>query len=69
MFQPVDVDEIMLLIASLPDKQCSTDPLPTWLLKQCMAELAPYICSLLNMSLQLGCVPQAFKFAYVTPLL
>ena len=45
VFQPVDVEEVSGLIASLPCKQCRTDPLPTWLLKECSVELAPYMCN------------------------
>jgi len=57
------------LISSLPNKQCRSDPLPTWLLKECTAELAPFICRLFNASLRSGRVPQSFKSAYITPLL
>jgi len=39
----VDLDEVTSLISSLPNKQCRSDPLPTWLLKECTAELAPFI--------------------------
>jgi len=65
----VDLDEVTLLISSLPNKQCRSDPLPTWLLKECTAELAPFICRLFNVSLRSDCVPQLFKSAYITPLL
>jgi len=42
--KPVDLDEVTSLISSLSNKHCRTDPLPTWLLKECTAELAPFIC-------------------------
>ena len=67
--KPVDLDEVTSLISSLPNKHCRTDPLPTWLLKECTAELAPFICRLFNASLCSGHVPQSFKSAYITPLL
>ena len=44
LFQPVDQEEVISLITSLPNKQCRSDPLPTWLLKECSVELAPFIC-------------------------
>ena len=66
--KPVDLDELTSLISSLPNKHCCTDPLPTWLLKECTAELAPFICRLFNASLCSGHVPQSFKSAYITPL-
>jgi len=65
----VDLDEVTLLISSLSNKQCRSDPLLTWLLKECTAELAPFICRLFNASLWSGRVPQSFKSAYITPLL
>ena len=61
--------EVLRLIASLPCKQCRTDPLPTWLLMECSVELAPYICQMCNASLRSGHVPESFKIAHITPLL
>ena len=69
MFTPVTSDDIVTLIRSLPDKQCSSDPLPTWLLKSNAETLAPFLCQLFNWSLEHGVVPSSFKSAYVTPLL
>jgi len=59
----VDLDEVTLPISSLSNKQCRSDPLPTWLLKECTDELAPFICRLFNASLRSGRVPQLFKSA------
>ena len=59
----------MTLISSLSNKQCRFDPLPTWLLKECTAELVPFIRRLFNASLCSGRMPQSFKSAYITPLL
>src|SRR5258706_5267816 len=50
-------------------KQCSLDPIPTWLLKDCADLLAPYITRVINSSLCTGYVPTALKQAYITPLL
>jgi len=58
-----------LLISSLLNKQCRSYLLPTWLLKECTAELVPFICRLFYASLRSGRVPQLFKSAYITPLL
>ena len=69
MFTPVTSDDIVTLIRALPDKQCSSDPLPTWLLKSNAETLAPFLCQLFNWSLEHGVVPSSFKSAYVTPLL
>jgi len=51
------------------DKQCASDPMPTWLLKTCASDLAPFLCQLFNASLLSGMFPSSFKSAYVTPIL
>ena len=43
--------EIRNIIKLSPAKSCELDPLPTWLLKECMAELVPTITDIVNMSL------------------
>ena len=53
-FQPFDQEEVISLITSMPNKQCRSDPLPTWLLKECSVKLAPFICRLFNASLRSG---------------
>ena len=69
LFTPVSSADVVELVKKLPDKQCTSDPLPTWLLKQSVEVLAPFLCRLFNWSLQSGTVPLTFKFAYITPLL
>ena len=49
------------MIQALPDKQCSTDPLPTWLLKTNVDLLAPFLCQLFNWSLEHGAIPSSMK--------
>ena len=60
---------MVALVRALPNKQCSTDPLPTWLLKNSIEVLAPFMCRLFNWSLEHGIVPSSLKSAYITPLL
>jgi Reverse transcriptase (RNA-dependent DNA polymerase) len=62
-------DHIAAAIRALPDKQCSSDPMPTRLLKEVVDVLAPFLVKLYNRSLTNGSVPTVFKAAYVTPLL
>ena len=56
---------------ALPDKQCSTDPMPTRLLKENVDLLAPFLSQLFCWSLQHGVVPTTMKLksAYITPIL
>jgi len=51
------------------NKQCSSDPFQTRVLKSNVDTLAPFLTELFNRSLSAGAVTTAFKAAYVTPLL
>lgn len=68
-FKLVTAADVIAVIRSLPDKQCSSDPLPTRLLKDNVDILAPFCVELFNRSLLTGTVPPSFKSAYITPLL
>ena len=57
------------MVRALPDKQCFSDAMPTWLLKHNVILLAPFLCHLFNWSLQHGVVPSLMKAAYITPIL
>ena len=52
-----------------PNKTCSADAIPTWLLKETKEELAPTITEIINVSLSTGEVPSSYKHELVTPLL
>ena len=68
-FAAVSPADVVKYVTSLPDKQCASDPLPTWLLKKNVDILAPFLCRLTNWSLEHGVVPSTFKTAYITPIL
>ena len=68
-FNPVTEDEVTKTIISSPTKNCSLDPIPTWLLKRCLHVLVPVITRIINMSLEQGQVPSIFKSAIITPLI
>ena len=68
-FEITTEDEIRKLILASKFKSCSLDVIPTFLIKECMNELAPIITALLNSSLQASYVPPTLKSAIVTPIL
>ena len=68
-FVPATVSEVTKVIKAAPSKSCCLDPLPTWLLKDCLGLLAPVISSIVNQSLSSGEMPSSLKLAVVTPLL
>ena len=62
-FKPVTEDEISKCIKESPTKFCPLDPIPTFLLKDCLDILLPSITKLVNYSLIDGSFPSAFKRA------
>jgi hypothetical protein len=68
-FTCVTADEVTTAVRALPNKQCASDLLPSHLLRENVASLAPFMVELFNRSLSDGVVPENFKSAYITPLL
>ena len=70
---PTFMDETEIQIRNIiklsPAKSCELDPLPTWLLMQCIAELVPTITDIVNMSLRDSLMPKSLKTALIRPLL
>ena len=66
-FMLVTEDEVYKCISESPTKSCSLDPIPTFLLKDCLDILLSSITKLLNYSLIEGSFPNSFKKAVVTP--
>ena len=69
IFKPVTEDEVRKCINESPTKSCLLDPIPTFLLRDCLDILLPSITKLVNYSLSDGSFPSAFKRAVVTPLI
>ena len=61
--------EIRNIIKLSPAKSCELDLLPTWLLKECIAELVSTITDIVNMSLRDSLMPKSLKTALIRPLL
>ena len=68
-FSTVADEDVIKLVLSLPNKQCSSDPLPTRLLKANVDLLAPFGCRPFCWSLENGCVPSTLKSAYIIPII
>ena len=61
-------EEVLCIIKSLPNKTCSLDPIPTWIVKACAADLVLPITHIANSSLSSSIVPQSLKQAVITPI-
>jgi len=68
-FVTLKIAGVVEKVGALADKQCSTDPMPTWLFKQHAVDLAPSLTMFLNRTLENGEVPSALKSAYITTIL
>ena len=69
VFTQVTQDEIGKIISKSPTKSYLLDPLPTFLIKECIDILLPSITKLVKFSLSERLVPDGFKKAVVTPLI
>lgn len=56
------------LVLVLRDKQYSSNPMPTQLLKANIDFLVPFLCQLFGRSLENGSVPSTLKSAYIMPI-
>lgn len=68
-FTPTTEEEVRKLIMGSASKSCDLDPIPTWLLKDCLELLLPLLTSIVNASLSSSTVPTDMKHAQVRPLL
>ena len=68
-FKQVSQEEIRKMIMKSPSKSCSSDPWPTFLVKECIDILLPSNTRLVNCSLSECVVPGQFKKDIVTPLI
>jgi hypothetical protein len=58
---PASSDEIWKRLVKSPSKSCELDPMPTYLLKQCVNNVLPVITAMVNKPLNEMSVPAAFK--------
>ena len=68
-FAPQLPDGVTAAIARLPNKSSAADPLPVHVLKDVSDVLTPFLTHLFNRSLANGCIPDSFKYSFVTPIL
>ena len=68
-FKPVTPCEVLAVLNRAPAKQCSLDPVPTWLVKKLGCTFAPIIANLCNSSFDQRTLPADQKRAVTRPLL
>lgn len=68
-FRRCSQEEVRKIIMSSPVKTCSLDPVPSFLVREFIDLLLPYITDMVNASLHQGRLPSSQKRAIVSPLL
>ena len=68
-FSAVSESTVKKVILQSPSKSCTSDPLPTTLLKDTIDELLPVLTKIVNLSILHGKMPTAYKNAVLTPLI
>ena len=68
-FKSVTPDEVRKIVNASPTKSCSLDPIPTWLLKECLDYTIPILTLVINASLNCAEFPSELKKAFITPLI
>ena len=69
MFAELTDKQILELFKAMPNKFCSLDVFPPWLVNECFEILLPYLRTIINSSLNEGVVSDSFKVAHIKPLL
>ena len=68
-FSTIDQSVIEDSIRKSSNKFCSLDPIPTWLVKELVCELTPFVTELFNKSISEGYFPKSFRIGEITPIL
>ena len=61
--------DVRRVVMQSPTKSCTLDPIPTFMLKESIDVLLPFLTAMCNASLSEDVLPQSQKHAVVTPLL
>ncbi len=57
------------MVFKSPNKFCELDPLPIWIIRDCVEEVLPLLIKIVNLSLTYGEMPDDLKQAIIKPLL
>ena len=68
-FRACSAEDVRRIVMGSPTKSCTLDPIPTFMLKESIDALLPFLTAMCNASLSEGSLPQSQKHAIVTPLL
>jgi len=69
VFTPASESEVYNIMSNCPSKQSDSDPIPTWLLKECSSVLVHTITNIINLSLISGQFHPTLEESVISPLL
>jgi exonuclease III len=68
-FKELTQEQVKGMVFKSPNKFCDLDPMPTWMIRDCIEEVLPLLTKIINLSLRLGEMPDDLKLAIIKPLL
>jgi len=68
-FKPASESEILKILSNCPNKQSDSDPIPTWLLKECVSVLVPKITNIVSFSLTSSQFHPILNYSVISPLI
>ena len=68
-FKQLTQSDVKRILKGMKNKHCKLDPMPLWLMNECLDEFIPVITNIINASLELGEMPNIFKHALIKPTL
>jgi exonuclease III len=68
-FNELTQNQVKEMVFKSPNKFCDLDPMPTWMIRDCIDEILPLLTKIVNLSLMLGEMPKDLKMAIIKPLL
>ena len=68
-FKSLNENEVKKILLNMRNKYCNLDPLPFWLMKECIDQFLPLVTDIINTSLRIGIMPKPLKHALIKPLL
>ena len=69
VFTPASESEVHKILSNCPDKQSDSDPIPTWLIKECSSVFVPTITNIVNLSLTSSQFRPTLKESVISPVL
>jgi len=69
VFTPASESEVHKILSNCQNKQSDSDPIPTWLLKECSSILVPTSTNIVNLSLTTGQFHPTLNESIISPLL